>query len=598
MAKSTWKYALIPVIAMIILALYPQVGLWVSQGRRWNGSFPLTNYDEVAYSAYVNALIDGAPRKNDPFLARWDSAETPEPETLYSVQFIPAYSIAMPAKMLGVSASTAFIFLIVLIAIFSSLAVYLFMFDATSDPLLSSVGTLAVLCLGTAAAFAGELRFQLTGNVLADFLPFLRRYQPGFAFPIFFVFCLLAKRALASENGRRIAGYATAAGVAFAILVYSYFYLWTAAGAFFACFAAASFVLDRTALKRIAVVCSIVGAISVAALVPYFYLLGQRSANLDNVQLLTLTHTPQIIAPPLIIGLIVAAIAMYAVRTSRTEWADARLPLIFGLSLTPLILFNQQVITGRSLQPVHYELFIANYMVVAAAMLTASLFVGIRESKSSVRPNSRWLVYFGLTAFIWGFYETAAPTARNSVTAQIRDESVPAIQYAASGVNKGSAILATNFVTADAIPTYSNSRPLWNPHTSSAGGVDAEENRRLFYLHVYFSGFNEENLRQALRGNSFEVTAALFGSNRALPELGEGAPVTAAEIDAECAKYAAFARNFDAKQAYSPVISSIIVPTELDVRGNIDLWYDRDEGRDFSLFRVYKLKPKAAYFRE
>ncbi|HEV8592238.1 MAG TPA: hypothetical protein VGQ55_09050 [Pyrinomonadaceae bacterium] len=594
MTKSTWKYALIPAIAMTILALYPQVSLWISQGSAWNGSYHVTNYDEVAYSAYVNALINGAPRKNDPFLGRSDSPETPQPETLYSVQFIPAYSIAIPARLLGLSASTAFILLIVIIAIFSSLAVYWLFYDAVSDTQLSAVGTLAVLCLGTAAAFAGELRFLLTGNILADFLPFLRRYQPGFAFPIFFVFCVLAKRAFNSEFGKQAAKHAVATGITFTILVYSYFYLWTAAAAFLACFGAASFVLNRAAWKRIATVCLIVGVIGVAALVPYFYLLNQRSTNLDNVQLLALTRVPQFAAPSLIIGLIIAAIAVFAIRKGRSTWKDVRLPLIFGLSLMPLILFNQQVITGHSLQPVHYELFIANYMVVAAAILTLSLFLGVSEGETEAMPNPRWLVYLGFAVFFWGFYETAAPTARNAITAEIRDESVLAVRYAAKSASKGTAILATNFVTADAIPTFTNVRPLWNPHTSSAGGVDVEENKRLFYLHVYFSGFNEESLRQALRGHSFEVTAALFGANRALPDLGEGAPVTSAEIDAACAKYATFARSFDARQAYDPVLSSFIVPTELDTPGNIDRWYDRDEGKDFGFFRVYKLKPKFA----
>jgi hypothetical protein len=597
MTKSTWKYALIPVVAMTILSLYPQISLWVSQGSRWNGSYDVMNYDEVAYSAYVNALINGAPRKNDPFLGRQDSPETPQSETLYSLQFIPAYSIAMPAKLLGMSASTAFIFLIVFIAIFSSMAVYWLLFDSTSDAQLASAGAIAVLCLGTSAAFAGELRFLLTGNILADFLPFLRRYQPGFAFPIFFVFCVLAKRAFGAETAPRAAKYSAAAGGVFAILVYSYFYLWTAAAAFLACFAGVTLILDGTARKRTFLSCLIFGAVATAALVPYLYLLSQRSANLERLTVLANTHAPQFLSSSLIIGLAVAAVALFALRRGLVVAKDPRLRLILGLALTPAILFNQQVITGHSLQPVHYELFISNYLVLVAATLTGSLLLGDGAGNEQ-RSSQRWLIYLGLATFIWGFYETAAPVSRNAIASEIRDASVPAVKYAAEGAGKGTAILATNFVTADAIPTFVNIRPLWNPHTFSGGSITADDEKRLFYLHVYYSGFNEESLRQALRAHSFEVTAALFGANRALPDLGEGAPVTSAEIDAECAKYAAFARSFDARQAYDPVLSSIIVPAELDVKGNIDLWYDRDEGHDFSFFRVYRLKPKAVYFRE
>lgn len=90
MSNSIWKYAFIAAFAVLILGLYPQISLWVTQGAKWNGSYFVSNYDEVAYSAYVNALINGEPRKNDPFLGVRDTVDTPQPETLYSIQFIPA----------------------------------------------------------------------------------------------------------------------------------------------------------------------------------------------------------------------------------------------------------------------------------------------------------------------------------------------------------------------------------------------------------------------------------------------------------------------------------------------------------------------------
>ena len=51
-----------------------------------------------------------------------------------------------------------------------------------------------------------------------------------------------------------------------------------------------------------------------------------------------------------------------------------------SFALMPLAVFNQQVITGRSLQPFHYESFIANYVTLVGAFVT---IVTIRRSANS-----------------------------------------------------------------------------------------------------------------------------------------------------------------------------------------------------------------------
>jgi hypothetical protein len=194
-----WKYALIPTLVILFFAIYPQINIWSVQGRNWHGAYVVSYYDEPAYSAYVNSLIEGRSRRNDPFLGKDDLPY----ESLYSIQVVPAYLIAVPARMLGISAGTAFIILNFLIAILASLAVFAFIRGVTDDDLVSSVGTLAVLCLGGVIAFEGQLRTLIMGNCIWDFFPFLRRYQPAIAFPIFFLFCLFHWRSLTATTSRR-----------------------------------------------------------------------------------------------------------------------------------------------------------------------------------------------------------------------------------------------------------------------------------------------------------------------------------------------------------------------------------------------------------
>src|SRR5260370_41957667 len=115
--SSGWKWMAFPTLAVTLLAIYPQVNLWLARGRQWQCFYVLTQGDEVAYSAYINALIDGRPRRNDPFNGRDDLPGRPTYESLFSIQFIPAYAIALPARALGLSSATVFIWLIILGAI-------------------------------------------------------------------------------------------------------------------------------------------------------------------------------------------------------------------------------------------------------------------------------------------------------------------------------------------------------------------------------------------------------------------------------------------------------------------------------------------------
>lgn len=593
--QNSFKYAVIPVLIVVFLAIYPQLTLWTSQGSNWKGSYFVSNYDEVAYSAYVNALINGKARRNDPFLGREGSTESAEPETLYSIQFIPAYAIALPARFLRLSASSAFIFLILLIAAFSALSIFWLLREITYDDLLSAAGVLVTLCLGTAVAFQGELRFWLEGRILADFFPFLRRYQPGFAFPLFFVFCVWVWRSMKAETRRTNISYALLSGLTLAVLIFSYFYLWTAALAWLGCLTMLYLIWFKEARVNTLITGGIVAAFSIAALVPYFLMLADRSSNLDSVQLLTATRMPNFASPSMMIGLGVAAASVFAVWRGMMKMSEPRTLFTLSFALTPLILFNQQIVTGRSLQPVHYELFIANYLVLTSLILFISIvFQHFAESNNKL-PFRRGLVYVGVAVCVWGVIESTSSTSRNSIYAEIRDESIPAIHYIQRQQSiPNETVLATNFVTADFLPTVSTLRPLWNSHTSSAGGVDVVENKRLFYLYLYYSGYSEKELAEALRRNTFEVTAAIFGSDRALPALGDSmAAVSQQEIAAEAQKYAEFTARFDLANATNPKLSHLIVPAEAEPDySNLDRWYVRDAGTTFRLFKVYKLQLK------
>src|SRR5258706_6126949 len=142
---AAWKLCSVTWLAMVLLSLIPQIHLWLVRGRDWNGAYVSPHVDEPLYAAYINSLIEGRARKTD-LLGGKEGAELPE--SIFSIQVVPAYAVALPARMFGVSASTTFIVLMGVGAILASLAIFCLLNAVAGDPRFAAVGTWFVLCLG------------------------------------------------------------------------------------------------------------------------------------------------------------------------------------------------------------------------------------------------------------------------------------------------------------------------------------------------------------------------------------------------------------------------------------------------------------------
>ncbi len=91
--KLRWRFGIIAGLFLAVFSLYPQMKMIYLRGADWQGHYAYNDIDEVAYASYLKALIDGRPRKNDPYTGRDDSADHPQPESLFSIQFAGPYTI-------------------------------------------------------------------------------------------------------------------------------------------------------------------------------------------------------------------------------------------------------------------------------------------------------------------------------------------------------------------------------------------------------------------------------------------------------------------------------------------------------------------------
>jgi hypothetical protein len=586
-------------VAMMMLALYPQLNLWVLRGSEWNGAYAYNDIDEVAYAAYLQALIDNRARRNDPFTGRDDAPQARQPESIFSIQFIPPYAVALVARPLGISASVAMIVTGVVAAFATALALFWLFGMMVEDGPLAATGSLMVLCLGTLACAQGAIIQLLDRGWAYPYLPFLRRYLPALPFPVFFLFCALVWRSLKNENRRALYFYAAGAGASFTVLVYSYFYLWTTAAAWLACLAVLLLIARPDGWKRDAKAIAVTSAVALASLIPYAFLLSRRAETMDAVQLLTFTRQTDLARPPTLIGISVLAALGFFVWRGRLGLRDRSTLFTAAFALTPLVVFNQQVITGRSLQPIHYEVFIVNYVVAFALVLLAALLW--RTTLIAARPKLARLIllFVALVTFGWGVVEADITTHVVDEQNVVRDEAVPvgrrlrelAEEARRRGLKEG-IVFAPNLIQGDDLPTLAPQGVLWARHLHIFASTTWAENKERFYQHAYYAGLDAEWLDAELNNGNYVVVIALFGWGRHHDRLTVNAtPLTEEEIDAEVKAFGEYIASFNTERAARFPLSYVVTHTdgEPDLK-NLERWYERDAGEQHGKFVLYRVR--------
>ncbi|MCY7345493.1 MAG: hypothetical protein LH614_04665 [Pyrinomonadaceae bacterium] len=588
-------------IILAVLAVYPQYNLQKLRGDDFAGAFASCDLDEMAYASYLQALIDGRPRRNDPYTGRDHAAATPQPESLFSIQFFPAYLVAVPARIFGLSASQAMPVVSAISAFLAALALFWLIVSITKDALLAFAGTLVVMFGSALIVGIGAINGFYESGAAYPFFPFLRRYIPSLAFPFMFAFFACLWNGLQAETKVKRAVYSAAASLCFAALVFSYFYVWTAAGAVLFGLTLFVIVFRTENWRDNFIFLAITGAFCTCALVPYALLLAKRDETMDKAQLLVLTRQPDLLRTVEVIGYIVLTVTTLALWRRYTKLADAKAYFIAAFAFAPLLVFNQQIITNRSLQPFHYEFYVINYVVLLAVFLASAIlwqtFISPRQIISTVL-----LAIISVISIFWGYIEASETTKFWDSVNVRRDEAMPVNRHlrelANGNVENARRQITFNLesIQADSQPTVAPQAVLWARHQHVFAGLeDWEENKRRYYQMLYYSDLNANWLRQSLTGcRDIEACMALFGWDRFNARLSANArPMTAGEIDAEVNIYAKFSQDFSLADAQSPPLAYVVAYNDANVTfNNLDLWYERGAAQTFGKYTLYEVKLK------
>jgi len=598
------KWCVLAALPILILSLAPQARLWLARGSEWQGAYATVDGDEFLYSAYVNALIDGRPRRNDPFSGRDDHPNAALRESAFSIQFLPPFLISSIAKIVGLSASTTFIILIAFSAGSAAVTLFWLLMLHTNENRVAALGSLFVLLLGTSAAGQGILASLFTEDVTTLGLAFLRRYQPAAAFFLFFVFCALVHCALTATRNVTRRVLAVLAGATLGILIFSYLYLWTAAAVWVVTFVTIWFYLRPGNRWQTLEVIGLIVIASGFALVPYIHVLSNRAQNLDETQTLLSTHRPDFFRVPELLGVLAVLLIWTLIRRKRISPRDPSIIFAMSIALLPVLLFNQQIVTGRSMQPFHYQYFIVNYTALVALVILA---------KDYLRAfSSRRITLLASAIVLWGVAEVGVPTNIRVASDIKNDQIVPVLRRlkalsATDGTlsdlrNQGKTSMLVFSPDLDILMMV----PTWTVQGTMVGigGLDfgsATIQDRKVFVYLYYSGVDTTRLAELLQGKSndfalsYYARAALFGHERVLPQLSlDQRVVQDSEIQEQLRAYDAYVASFSQSEALKHPFGYVVVPVgnQFDF-SRIDRWYEREPAERVGQFDLYRVKSRS-----
>jgi hypothetical protein len=591
-SKIRLRYGILIGVFLALLSLYPQIYLKFQRGENYNGATFYYDYDEVIYAAYLQALIDGRPRKNDVYTGNGAPQKN---ETFMTIQFVGAYLVAFPARIFGASSDSAFLFVSIICAFLTSLTLFWFIEKLTENSEFAAVATLFILLFGTGAAGYGILKETFGLGSSSFYLLFLRRFTPAIAFP--FLFVLLGNAWLAFNNYNKAKFvYASVVGICFAVMLYSYFYLWTAILAWLVLINLLCLIFKTENRKaQLLKFCLPVSIFLLSGLAPYYFLLSDRSQTTDSSQILEQTRAFVWWRPTLILGCGILLATLVLIKSGWLNLKEQLTLFVISFSVLPLFVFNQQVITGYSLQPMHYNMYVLNYLV----LLALCLLIHMIWKENLQKVKSVYWIIFALLLFGWGVIEMHYTTYNRYWYNMRRDEAIMVnrrmAEIAKEDFKVSTSRITLNFdeIQADNQPTIAPQAILWSEHLFFLSNMSAEEHHRRYFLYLYYQNKDENWLNENLQNCPNEVCRALLGWG-VNPTLSINSQKSdKSKILRIVNEYDEFLKNFSHLEASNPVISYLVIPNDgQNDFTKVDLWYERSAEEKFGNFTLYQVKLK------
>jgi len=357
------KWAIILALIVSVIVGCPQLYLRYDLGQNSQGIEFFGINDEIAWSARAREAYDGHPSLGNAYFREGKS----DP---YVIQPLGAAIIGTAGRILGLNINNALLLSRILLSFLVFLLVYSFIYLFSQKKLIAlSISSFLILA-NSFFSKSAILKLLAGLSPTVNFVNYTRPVNPLMTHFFFFGFLLFFW--LFYEKKRRKFGILSA--VFLGLSFYDYFYTWTFLFSFLGVLCLI-FILRKNwpDFKRVILVA--LGAVLIA--VPYFYNLyrittfptydevRQRVGLIENQTLVVGTMAP------ILLGIFLLFF--------RRQWKER---YYFGLALliAPLVVLNQQLITGLVMQSGHYHWYF--HMPLAIIFLLIMLFDRIPFKKT------------------------------------------------------------------------------------------------------------------------------------------------------------------------------------------------------------------------
>jgi hypothetical protein len=329
--------------------------------------------------------------------------------------------------------------------------------------------------------------------------------------------------------------------------------------------------------------------------------LSNRSTVTDSALFLVFTHEADLWRIPELISYLTIIILYVSKRKDWVDWSETQILFLLSLSLVAPIVFNQQILTGKSLQPFHYQFTCVNYISVFSLLTTIFILV----KKITPQDLRKFSILLLAGALSLGCFETIYGAISTRKDNSARDELFPVaerikfLSQNSESQNNTPIILSFDF-TQDGyansidLPALSSQAVLWGPHITMFPDVDSNVNQERLFESLYFQNFDKDQLKKEFEKGNFIILLGFFGGGRFLSSMtNEYKPLTGEEINKVVEEYDQFYNSFRYENAQKNIISFVITSREIpEYFSVLDKWYERDLGEEVGNYLLYRVKLK------
>ncbi|HEY9403983.1 MAG TPA: hypothetical protein VIQ24_15090, partial [Pyrinomonadaceae bacterium] len=334
--------------------------------------------------------------------------------------------------------------------------------------------------------------------------------------------------------------------------------------------------------------------------------LARRAPTMNAAQALVHTRAPDLFRTSELLGALALVLLLFGAWRGWLAWRNPAALLVASFALMPFAVFNQQLISGRALQPIHYEQFITNYVSLVALALSVVLVLNgraAREGGGRAGVSRKILAAVALVSLVWAAVEVVVATRRashyNLWTDDVRPVYLRLSEMARAdgefdpGTGERRVVFCPEIAHANRLPNVAPQAVLWAPHMFVFSGVTRAEEKERLYRQLYYSDIDAGRFADFI-SRPHPYRTAVFGSARVLNGLdATRTPLTAADLAAEARAYADYISSFTRERAAQTPLSYIVNAAAAGGHtglGNIDRWYTRDAGARVGNYLIYRVK--------